>query len=299
MRGDRPAQVRQANVPLPLVFEENRGQAGAAIRFLAHGPEGIVAFTQNEVILPCDAEAKGVSMTIQGGDTMRVVAEEPTGGVVNYYSGKDRSAWIERVPLQRRVRYSNAAKGVDLIFRGDDGRLEYDMQVAPGADPEAVAVRVGAGTKFAIQSDGSVAVENAGAGACTGERVRLQAPQAFQVIHGVESAVHTEFRVDTSGSLRFAVKDYDPQFALTIDPVVGYTKIIAVDNSTSVAGLQVDAAGDVFVAGATAATNYPGAGGQGNGGLGGLYVTKLDPTGTQILYSTYIAASASASAFAL
>ena len=219
--------------------------------------------------------------------------------MVNYYSGNNRSTWIERVPLQRRVRYSDAAKGVDLIFRGDGGRLEYDMQVAPGADPEAVAVRVGAGAKFAIQPDGSVAVENAGGRACAGERVRLQAPQAYQMIHGVQSAVQAEFRVDTSGSLRFAVKDYDSRFALTIDPVVSYTKIIAVDNSTSVAGLQVDAAGDVFVAGATTATNYPGTGGQGSGGSGGLYVTKLDPTGTQILYSTYIAASASVSAFAL
>ena len=63
VRGNRPAELRQANVPLPLAFEENRGQAGGAIRFLAHGPEGVVAFTRNEVILPCDAGATGVSMT--------------------------------------------------------------------------------------------------------------------------------------------------------------------------------------------------------------------------------------------
>src|SRR6266849_8456472 len=104
VRGNRPAEGRQATVPLPLVFEENRGQAGAAARFLAHGPEGILVFTRDQVVLPCDSGAKGVSMTIEGGDTMQVRAEEPTGGVANYYSGSDRRVWIERIPLQRRVR---------------------------------------------------------------------------------------------------------------------------------------------------------------------------------------------------
>ena len=299
-RGDSAREGKQNPISLPLMFEENRGQASASIRFLAHGPEGIVAFTRDEVILPCGVGVNGLSMTILGEDRMQVRAEEPSGGVVNYYSGEDRNGWIERVPLQRQVRYSGAASGVDLIFHGNDGRLEYDMEVSPGADPGAVAVRAGAESKFAIQPDGSVAVENIGRGACAGERVRLLAPEAYQVIHGVRSPVHAEFRVDASGSLRFAVKDYDARFALTIDPVVGYTKIIAVNNYTTVAGVQVDAAGDVFVAGTTSATNYPATGGQGgSAGSGGVYVTKLDPTGTQILYSTYLSAPASASAFAL
>jgi hypothetical protein len=275
---------------LPLAFEENRGQAGSGVRFLSHTSDGTLAFTPNQVMLPCSAGAKAISLTIETDSPMQVKGEDPTGGVVNYYSGSDRSRWIESVPLERQVRYTDAAEGVDLVFHGNSGQLEYDLEVAPSADVKAISFRAGPGAKFQIQADGAVTIQAEEGSGC--DRVRFLAPRAYQTIDGVGTAVDAMFTVDEEGSLRFSVGEYDHRLPLTIDPVVAYTTILGVNNATTVAGVQVDGTGDVFVTGETNATNYPVAG----AGLGGIspsgeqqvYVTKLDPTGTQILYSTYI-----------
>jgi hypothetical protein len=289
---------------LPLTFEENRGQAPEDVRFLTRTPLGDLRFTANQVLLPCSSVDGPVALSILQRGAVHLRAEQPTGGVANYYTGKDRANWIERVPLNRQVRYAQVAPGVDLVFHGETGSLEYDLEVAPGGDPTAVALQVSHGGSFHLEADGSATVRVTGeSSGC--QNLRLLAPSAFQTADGRATRVDSHFTLDEAGRLAFDVPDYNRQLALTIDPVVSYTKIIGVNNATTVSALQIDSAGDVFITGETSATNYPvagsGVGSIGNSGIQQVYVTKLDPTGTQILYSTYLPAPGfnSASAIAL
>ncbi|HSY36618.1 MAG TPA: choice-of-anchor D domain-containing protein [Acidobacteriaceae bacterium] len=131
--------------------------------------------------------------------------------------------------------------------------------------------------------------------------MRLLAPIAYQQRAGHRIPIQAAFRLDDDGRLGFSIGFYDHHLPLVIDPVVSYTQIIGVNNSTTVNGMQVDSSGNVYIVGGTLANNYPVVGGQ-SGVDGGeeVYVTKLDPTG-KILFSTYIPASDfnSASAIAL
>jgi hypothetical protein len=287
---------------LPLTFEENRGQAPEPVRFLAHTPAGELGFTADQVLLPCSSATGPLALTILQKSPADLRPEHPTGGVANYYTGKDRTKWIQGVPLNRQIRYAHVAPGVDLVFHGESGNLEYDLEVAPGGDPTAVALQLAHGGSFHLETDGSATIQVDGVSSGC-QSLHLLAPSAFQTSDGQTAKVSSRFTVDESGRLNFAVSEYNRQLPLVIDPVVSYTKIIGVNNSTTVSALQVDSAGDVFITGQTHATNYPVAGG-GKGSIGTsgsqqVYLTKLDPTGTQILYSTYLPAPGFSTAAAM
>ena len=59
----------------------------------------------------------------------------PTPGKSNYFIGNDPAKWHRDIPQFARVRYRNVYPGVDLVYYGNQGRLEYDFEVAPGSDP--------------------------------------------------------------------------------------------------------------------------------------------------------------------
>ena len=275
---------------LPLTFEENRGQASEGVRFLSHSSDGEFLFTPRQVVLPCSAKGSPVSLLLER-DATALRAEEPTNGVANYYTGNDRTRWLQGIPLDRQIRYEQAARGVDLVFHGRNGHLEYDLQVAPGADVEAMHLALSNGASFHLEADGSATVHLANTDS-TCQGLHFLAPVATQWIDGKIKTVESHFTLDAEGRLGFAASYYDHSRSLLIDPVVSYTRVIGANNGVTVSALQVDASGDVFLVGQTFASNYPvTGGGQGSIGPSGseqIYVTKLDPTGTQILYSTYI-----------
>jgi len=76
-----------------------------------------------------------------GAKPAEIHEESPAGGVVNYFHGQDRAAWIARVPLYRRIRYQDIYPGTDLIFHGNGSRLEYDFELGPGRDPGHLQIR--------------------------------------------------------------------------------------------------------------------------------------------------------------
>lgn len=289
---------------LPLAFERNVGQADPSVLYLAHTSSGVMRFTRTQVQLPCENGRGGLSFNIRslGQQPANVHAEGSVSGRVNYYPSSDRSTWIEGVALHHELDYSQIAQGVDLVFHGEGGRLEYDLDVAAQANPEAISFAPDSGTSFSLESDGSARFHTASASSCSSEGIRLLAPIAYQRRNGHDVPIQVTFRLHDDGQLGFSVSPYDHHLPLVIDPVVSYTKIIGVNNSTTVNGMQADSSGNVYIVGGTSANNYPVVGGQsGQGGGEEVYVTKLNATGTQILFSTYIPASGfnSASAIAL
>ncbi|MGH9431204.1 MAG: SBBP repeat-containing protein, partial [Terriglobia bacterium] len=68
------------------------------------------------------------------------LAELP--GKSNYFIGNDPKKWRTNVPNYARVRYQNVYPGIDLVYYGNQGQLEYDFVVAPGADPGAIVLDV-------------------------------------------------------------------------------------------------------------------------------------------------------------
>ena len=284
-------------VSLPLTFEPNYGQADAQAMFLARTPGGVILLTPDGAIITASTKksTQPVRIHLNGAVQTSPKGEWETGGFANYYRSQDRSRWLTHIPMYARVRYPSVAKGIDILFHGREGQLEYDFEVAPGASVRDINFTIQGADRLSISPDGSLHLGSNNAG------VRLLPPVGYQLCNGRAQPVQTAYHILRDGSVGFSVGAYDHSIPLTIDPVVQYSSIIGVNNNISVQGIQVDASGNLVIAGDTFASNYPVVNGK-PGALNGteqIYITKLDPTGHTILYSTYIPASSFSTANAL
>ena len=81
-----------------------------------------------------------------------LIGEKATGGVSNYFPGRDQSKWRTAVPHYTAVRAPGLYQGIDAIYHLRDDRLEFDLELAPHANP--------ARAEFKILSDQLVTLDS-------------------------------------------------------------------------------------------------------------------------------------------
>jgi hypothetical protein len=82
-------------------------------------------------------------MQLVGADPQaKVSGLEQLPGKSNYIIGDDHKKWRTNVPNYAKVKYQDVYPGVDLVYYGNQGQLEYDFVVQPGADPNQIALAV-------------------------------------------------------------------------------------------------------------------------------------------------------------
>lgn len=109
--------------------------------------------------------------------------------------------------------------------------------------------------------------------------------------------------------VEFAVDSYDPSRALVIDPQLAYSTFLGGADQDQAFAIKVDSLGNVYVAGLTCSSNFPVSqspqpifertqlpvAGRSNcpnsNDQQDAFVTKLNPTGTALIYSTYLGGS--------
>ena len=268
----------------PLAFERNDGQHDAAIRFAARGPGYTVAMLDSGVALALGGNGGRAShVTMKFGRTgmTSASAEAPMEGRVNYFVGRDPKDWRADIPTFGRVRYQEVFDGIDLVFYGRDQQLEYDVVVAPGADPGAARIRFDGAEALRVDADGSLAL-SAG-----GRELRYSKPIGYQPIGTTQRPVEVRYTV-SDDSIGFEPGDYDTTRELVIDPVVVFSTYLGGRSNDSINDMVVDAAGNVFVTGGSDSPDFPVAAALQpmNKGIGNAFVSKFRRDGA-LIYSTY------------
>jgi uncharacterized protein (TIGR03437 family) len=286
---------------LPLAFEQNRGQAADKVRFLARGAGYILYLTAGESLLSLDRpgtqEATVFRSKLVGANPRcRIQGEASLPGKSNYFLGADRQHWITDVPTYAEVRYREVYRGIDLVYYGKQGKLEFDFIVSPGVSPDAIQLVFEGATKTRVDRNGDLLLD---AGPT---RLRWRRPVAYQIANGERKPVEGAFVVKGGRRIGFRVPHYDPSLPLVIDPVLSYSTLYGGSGNEAARGLAVDSSGNVYFAGYTTSTNLPGTasgfqpkyGGHENTFVtGDALVAKLNPAGTALVYSTYLGGSAS------
>ncbi len=209
-------------------------------------------------------------------------------GKSNYFIGKEPANWIPGIPQYRRIDFKSVYDGIDLVYYGNYGQLEYDFILSPGADPKKLNFQVTGADAIELDDRGDLSLISPDG------VVELRHPDIYQDIAGVRHEVAGRFILRDGNDIRFEVGDYDRSKPLIIDPVLSYSTLIGANNGTQAQGVAVDPSGNVYITGTTSATNYPTvkAFQRTNAGYNDVFVTKLNPAGDVILYSTYLGGSA-------
>ena len=303
-------QARAHFGQLPMVFEPNQGQTDSQVKFLVHGSNYGLFLTANEAVLALHKSPKEVSVLrmalAHANANAQVHGADKLPGKSNYLIGNDPAKWHQNIPQFAKVRYQDVYPGVDLVYYGNQGRLEYDLEVAPNADPHQVAVQFPGTRKLSLNQQGEVVI-------ATGDGdVRLHAPTIYQRIGDEQRPVDGRFVLRSANEVGFEIADYDHTRALVIDPVLVYSTYLggtgaeacsAITNTgvpqSRCPAIAVDAAASAYIAGSTTSTNFPTVSGStftppapvfqaSLNGTANVYVTKLDSTGSAILFSTYV-----------
>jgi len=304
---------------LPLIFEPNQGQTDARVKFQARGSGYGLYLTAQEAVLALQrsaadrrhstASTSAISMKLVGANS----PTEPAGeiqlpGKSNYLIGNDPAQWHRDVPQFARVRYHNVYPRIDLIYYGNQGRLEYDFEASPGSDPTQVALRFQGIATPTIDSHGDLVL------AAGASELRLQAPRVYQKVGTERRPIASRFELRGPGNdeVGFEIGAYDRSQTLIIDPVLVYSTYLGGSGNEAcsiiapitVEGLSVpvpppgcpaitvDPASNAYVAGSTTSTNFPATTGEyqpdlAPGATANVFIAKFSPTGS-LLFSTYL-----------
>lgn len=281
---------------LPMGFEPNVGQCDGPAEFLARGRGYGVFLTRDSVLLGLGQHGNGVRMRLVGANPdARLTPERALPGVSNYLVGSDPQKWHRDVPTYAAVRYTGVYDGVDMLCYGSQQRLEYDLEIAAGADPSRVRLRFEGQRTAMVDDDGDLVLALE-----TGE-LRQQRAVVYQQDGATKRTVAARYTLGPDGEVGIDVGEYDRARPLVIDPVLIFEDFIGGSLSReSAADIAVDASGNAYVLGSTDAIDFPTSAGAFGTTLSlgsaaetnDTFVTKFDPTGSTLLYSTYLGGSA-------
>lgn len=328
VRKSRPHEPLQAYGKLPLSFELNQGQANPQVRFLSRGAGYELFLTGSEAVVvmgklttaknraeeksqkPLAAQLSVLRMQLAGSNALAAVrGADELPGRTNYFIGRDPSQWHTNIRQYSKVRYHDVYPGVDLVYYGNQGQLEHDFVVAPGADVSQIRFSLSGAQTMSVNADDDLML------AMSNGELKLKKPIAYQEIAGVHQPVASRYTLD-DGEVRLDVGDYDRSRALVIDPVLSYVSYLggSNDDAQDSISVAVDPGGNAYIATGTLSADFPVTAGAFQTTYGGappvcsqaanticgdVVITKVSPNGSQLIYSTYLGGSSGEYPFGL
>ncbi|MEW5910605.1 MAG: hypothetical protein AB1659_12440, partial [Thermodesulfobacteriota bacterium] len=224
---------------LPLHFEANRGQFDDGVEYFSRGNGFSLFLTANEAVFaiqPSESNEsfKGIPnaktpfhspgppvflrfQLLDANPQSDVSASDPLPGETNYLIGNDPNRWRAHIPNYAKVHYSGVYPGIDLIYYGNQRKLEYDFVVHPGADPARIRFQFQGANGCAINESGDLVLHTP-----LGEWVQHK-PLLYQLRDGKKQEIQGRYMIYEDHTIGFKVGDYDINRPLIIDPILSFS----------------------------------------------------------------------------
>lgn len=200
----------------------------------------------------------------------RSTAFDPSepAGPVSWFAGNDPRNWIRGAASYGRIKQSNIYPGVDVVYYGSQGKLEFDFVIAAQADLHRLSLVWTGSSLPKLNPDGSLALSLEPGG------IRLAAPVAYQMSGKALTVVECHYAVK-GRSVSFRVGRYDRKRQLVIDPKLVSSGLVRNQAQSACA----DPNGNLYLAGTGAG---PATAGAYKSGYPSAFVTKRDKNGTTL-----------------
>jgi hypothetical protein len=322
--GNRQALAAYGN--LPLTFVENRGQMDRHIRYYGRRGNLGMYFTPQEImfslenppqpagklvsvaasVAPGRAPVKAVAAVkdqksrhvllglrfLQSNPRVSLAAEERAPGELNYFRGNDPAHWQTGLPMYSQVVYRELWPGVDLKLSEQEKSLKYEFHIRAGTQVSNIRLAYAGASGVSLDDSGALLIDSP-AGV-----LRDAAPVAYQEISGVRVPVESHYILNRkTGEYGFAIgAGFQPDHDLIIDPGVTYSTFLGGTSHEIGSGIAVDAAGNAYIVGITQSPDFTTTAGAfrrtgATGTVSDAFIAKLNPTGTALVYATFIGGS--------
>jgi uncharacterized repeat protein (TIGR01451 family) len=300
LRDNQRPNINSLTANLPLSFEENGGQLDPRALFVSRAAglnvfltaTGAVMDLQNKTVGERNKQEQGGEATVKllfrrSNPKARATGVDQLRERRNYLIGNDPRKWRTDVPTFRAVHYDEIYPGISLTYYGNQQQLEYDLIVAAGADPRLIRLSFDSGGALQISTEGDLLLATK-----IGE-VRQHKPIIYQELEGRRQSIEGRYVLLGRHQVGFEIGAYDRTKKLVIDPTLVYSTYLGGGGDDLGSSIAVDSNNNVYVAGSTSSVNFPvdGAAFGANAGLADIFVSKIDASGSNVIYSTYIGGS--------
>lgn len=282
LAGPSPKAAPDVYSQIPLRFE-----ATDAHKWIAHGPGFGVGITQDGTFIQFGT--RGLKLTLEG--------RKARGNTAAHFEGLDKSAVptnyfgrnFRSVDAFARLRQTGVYPGIDMVYYGKGQSLEYDFELAPGADPSRIRMRFEGADSIRLGSQGQVILS-------VGDReVTQNPPVVFQHGAGREIVgVPSSYVLEADGSIGIHLGSYDASKKLVVDPTMLFAGYLAGTSADVPIGIGHDKNGLIYLAGYSYSPDFPTVG----TAYTGFFINTnqqafttvmnpLDPNGNVITYSGF------------
>src|ERR1700722_13801248 len=268
---------------LPLSFEPARRKSKSEVSYLTRSGSYNLFLDSGESVLV----GKGTSTLrtkLAGSDpAARLVPEGPQTSVSNYFVGNDPNRWRTSVPNFEKIRYVAIYPGIDLVYYGREGNVEYDWILSPGADSRRIRMVFEGADRLRIDRNGDLVIK------VGKNEYRHRKPVAYQEAGSKRIEIAGAWNLhDKEGSFRLG--PYDHEKPLTIDPTLAYATYLGGTGTDYAYAVAVDSAGNTYITGGAGSTDFPTTSPEqgARDGQNDVFITKINAAGTAKIYSTYL-----------
>ncbi|MCK4718715.1 MAG: SBBP repeat-containing protein, partial [Thermoplasmata archaeon] len=290
------------------LFTENRGQLGREdVLYYARTSSGQVGLIRDGVLMKVqgiDGEGCLLKTSFEGHNDVEPAGRGRSSSVSNFFLGSEESKWCTDVSRYYEVVYEGLWDGIDLVYYVYNDGLKYDLILHPGARVEDIRMSVEGHDALSVGLDGLTFTTSAGM------EIRDTGLSVFYA-DGEQEEIGSRFVLLNGDTYSFILDEYDHSRTVVIDPVIYSTYLGGLLNEGFVdllgggvtgGDIAVDAIGNAYVTGWTQSIDFPttpGAYNETYAGMRDVFLSKLDPSGSILLYSTYIGGTNDDSGYAI
>ncbi len=298
---------------LPLYFIQNSGQFHRDVKYSLNMPNGNAFFSDEGItyqfiktieknhhpedrIFPPKEESpqhlkiENIQLRFKGrNESIHLEGMDPSPARFHFYRGKNPAQWVKDNAAFHRIVYHDLYPGIDLVVYGCEGMIKHEYRVKKGGRPEDIVVGYDGIEDLAVNRDDQLEIS-------TGARILIEdAPLSFQIINGEKIPIESEYTLKAGNTCGFSVGKYDREQDLIIDPSLFYSTYFGGSGRDGASDIAIDLHLNAYIVGSTSSADFPTTPGAYEVTLAqsDVFLTKLDSTGTQILFSTYFGGSGS------